>query len=106
MSDVSPEREWFEKADQDLEMARRALGPEKPLPGMACYHAQQCAEKYLKGYLIANSVPFRFVLPNSRLTAYSESLRTDHGPGIEASLTARTRQKRPNADFKSPSKYI
>ncbi len=28
MSDVSPEREWFEKADQDLEMARRALGPE------------------------------------------------------------------------------
>ena len=28
---------------------------------MACYHAQQCAEKYLKGYLIAHSVPFRFV---------------------------------------------
>ena len=44
MSGVSPEQEWFEKADQDLEMARRALGPEKPLPGMACYHAQQCAE--------------------------------------------------------------
>ena len=61
MSDASPERDWFEKADQDLEMARRALGPEKPLPGMACYHAQQCAEKYLKGYLIAHSVPFRFV---------------------------------------------
>ena len=61
MSDVSPERDWFEKADQDLDMARRALGPEKPLPGMACYHAQQCAEKYLKGYLIAHSVPFRFV---------------------------------------------
>ena len=35
MSGVSPEQEWFEKADQDLEMARRALGPEKPLPGMA-----------------------------------------------------------------------
>ena len=26
MSDVSPEQDWFEKADQDLEMARRALG--------------------------------------------------------------------------------
>ena len=61
MSDGWPERDWFEKADQDLELARRALGPGKPLPGMACYHAQQCAEKYLKGYLIARSVPFRFV---------------------------------------------
>lgn len=56
-----PERDWFEKADQDLEMARRALGPGKPLPAMACYHAQQCAEKFLKGYLTARSVPFRFV---------------------------------------------
>ena len=61
MNDVRPERAWFGKADQDLEMARRALGPEKPLPGMACYHAQQCAEKYLKGYLIAQSISFRFV---------------------------------------------
>ena len=61
MSDGWPERDWFEKADQDLELARRALGPGKPLPGMACYHAQQCAEKYLKGYLISHSVPFRFV---------------------------------------------
>ena len=48
MSDGWPERDWFEKADQDLELARRALGPGKPLPEMACYHAQQCAEKYLR----------------------------------------------------------
>ena len=61
MNDVRPERAWFDRADQDLEMARRALVPEKPLPGMACYHAQQCAEKYLKGYLIAQSISFRFV---------------------------------------------
>ncbi len=61
MNDESPERNWFEKADQDLEMARRALDPKQPLSEMACYHAQQCAEKYLKGYLIAHSVSFRFV---------------------------------------------
>lgn len=61
MSGALPERDWFDKAGQDLEMARRALGPKTPLPEMACYHAQQCAEKYLKGYLIAHSVPFRFV---------------------------------------------
>ena len=28
---------------------------------MACYHAQQCAEKYLKGYLVAHDVLFRLV---------------------------------------------
>lgn len=61
MSGARPERGWFEKADQDLEMARRALGPPSPLPAMACYHAQQCAEKYLKRYLTARSVHFRFV---------------------------------------------
>ena len=61
MSGARPERDWFERADQDLEMARRALGPGAPLPEMACYHAQQCAEKYLKGYLIAHSARFRFV---------------------------------------------
>lgn len=52
---------WFEKAGQDMEMARRALDPKGPLPAMACYHAQQAAEKALKGYLIARQVQFRFV---------------------------------------------
>ena len=61
MNDVGPERNWFEKAAQDLEMARRALWPRTPLPVMACYHSQQCAEKYLKGYLTAHSMPFRYV---------------------------------------------
>jgi HEPN domain-containing protein len=61
MSDARPDKAWFEKADQDLEMARRALGPQKALPAMACYHAQQCAEKYLKGYLVARCIRFRFV---------------------------------------------
>ena len=32
MNDVRPERAWFERADQNLEMAHRALGknPENP----------------------------------------------------------------------------
>ena len=61
MTDAPPEHAWFAKADDDLEIARRALGPDRPLPAMACFHAQQCAEKYLKGYLVAHGVPFRFV---------------------------------------------
>ena len=61
MTDARPEHAWFAKADDDLELARRALGPDRPLPAMACFHAQQCAEKYLKGYLVAHDVPFRLV---------------------------------------------
>ena len=61
MTATPPERAWFAKADDDLELARRALGPGRPLPAMACYHAQQCAEKHLKGYLVAHDVPFRLV---------------------------------------------
>ncbi len=61
MTDARPELAWFAKADADLEMARRALEPDRPFPDMACFHAQQCAEKYLKGYLVAHDVSFRFV---------------------------------------------
>ena len=71
MSDGWPERDWFEKADQDLELARRALGPGKPLPGMACYHAQQCAEKYLKGYLIGLTRYLLEELETSQLLLWS-----------------------------------
>jgi len=52
---------WFEKGQKDMEMAKRAMGPSAPLPDMACYHAQQCAEKYLKGYLVSHQIEFRWV---------------------------------------------
>lgn len=84
MNDESPERNWFEKANQDLEMARRALEPGQPLPEMACYHAQQCAEKYLKGYLIAHSVSFRFVHDLIYLT----QLCIAHDPTFEKLMPA------------------
>ena len=68
MTDARPELPWFAKADDDLELARRALGPDRPLPALACFHAQQCAEKYLKGYLVAHGVPFRLVHDLAYLT--------------------------------------
>ena len=68
MTDAPPEHAWFAKADDDLEIARRALQPDRPLPAIACFHAQQCAEKYLKGYLVAHDVPFRFVHDLAYLT--------------------------------------
>lgn len=45
--------EWIEKAEADYEMAvdlnRRR---NRPVPDGVCFHCQQCAEKYLKAYLI------------------------------------------------------
>lgn len=45
-------REWIAKAEADLQNVRLVLdvGPEGPLD-TAAFHAQQCAEKYLKALL-------------------------------------------------------
>jgi len=42
--------EWFQRGDRDLIMAETCLNNEA-LAGLVCFHAQQCVEKYLKGYL-------------------------------------------------------
>jgi HEPN domain-containing protein len=45
-------KEWFEFAEQDLNSAVYLLQM-KPRPNeIICYHCQQSAEKYLKGYLV------------------------------------------------------
>ena len=46
--------EWVDKATADYQSAE-ALGRRRkaPLPDIVCYHCQQCVEKYLKAYLIA-----------------------------------------------------
>ena len=59
---------WFAKADADLQAAELLLNAANPLPDIVCYHAQQCAEKYLKGYLVARSIPFKFVHELAYLT--------------------------------------
>lgn len=44
-------KEWLLFADQDLESAKFLLGM-RPAPlEIICYHCQQSAEKYIKGYI-------------------------------------------------------
>ena len=43
---------WFHKAESDLATARRTAASEGSYD-TTCFHAQQAAEKYLKGFLIA-----------------------------------------------------
>jgi len=45
--------EWVDKADADLDTAKReATVVESPNYDAVCFHAQQCAEKYLKAVLV------------------------------------------------------
>lgn len=46
-------RRRFEKADRDLRTARMTQDADDPMPDVTCYHAQQAAEKCLKGFLTA-----------------------------------------------------
>ena len=52
-------REWVEKAEADLATARRELRARRqPNYDAACFHAQQCVEKYLKARLVEAGIRF------------------------------------------------
>lgn len=58
--------EWVDKAEHDFEVAQRVMRhteDETPLPDMACFHCQQCAEKYLKAFLTEHAVRFTYTHP-------------------------------------------
>ena len=52
-------REWLLRAEEDLRAAELLLAQDEPLVGPAGFHAQQAAEKALKGYLASRSRPIR-----------------------------------------------
>lgn len=50
--------EWVRKAEGDMRTARReAAVQEWPNHDAVCFHAQQCAEKYLKARMIEAGLP-------------------------------------------------
>ncbi len=51
-------RAWFKKAENDLINAENTIKMEKPPCDTICFHAQQCAEKYLKGFLTYHEIEF------------------------------------------------
>ena len=54
-------RQWAAYADEDIRLAQQALNMGEHCPNrLAAYHAQQCAEKYLKAYLVHKEVDFPF----------------------------------------------
>jgi len=86
---VAHARGWFLKAESDLADARRTVASEGPFD-TACFHAQQAAEKYLKGLLAFLEEPIpkthdieelqRLCLPfagHSRLTSMDLTVLSD-----------------------------
>jgi HEPN domain-containing protein len=58
MSDVNDPMSWVAKAEEDYAVARLSLRRKKPFTYSACFHAQQCAEKYLKALLVSKGQVF------------------------------------------------
>jgi HEPN domain-containing protein len=53
---VETVRAWIRKAESDLKTAKDELATEEPATDTVCFHAQQCAEKYLKTFLVFHGV--------------------------------------------------
>jgi len=52
---------WISYAEEDLRMAKHGLTMSSSCPyRLIAYHAQQCAEKYLKAYLVYNKIDFPY----------------------------------------------
>ena len=61
MSDLSPDAVaafWWQRARSDLLLGMAALETAGVCPEDACFHAQQCAEKALKGLLCHRGIAF------------------------------------------------
>ena len=51
--------EWIKKAEDDFKVAEQILRRRKDVvPEAACFHCQQCVEKYLKARLVEAGIPF------------------------------------------------
>ncbi len=50
-------RAWIQKAESDLKVAKDQMKEPNPATDAICFHSQQCAEKYLKAFLVFHGKP-------------------------------------------------
>ena len=58
MTDINELKSWIAHAEDDYEASTILIRGKKPLLFSACFHAQQCAEKYMKALLIYKDQDF------------------------------------------------
>ena len=52
---------WVELAEEDFRLAKFAFKMKSNIPyRLICYHAQQTAEKYIKGFLVSELIDFPY----------------------------------------------
>lgn len=80
-------REWIAKAENDLVNAAHTLTLGARCPtDTVCFHAQQCAEKYLKALLTVRAADFA---KTHDLEALAARLRNGHRPELSRDDLAR-----------------
>lgn len=47
---------WIAKAENDLKVVVHELNNQDPVTDCICFHSQQCAEKYLKAFLVHQNI--------------------------------------------------
>jgi len=52
-------KNWIRRAENDLKIAKDEIATDRPVLDMVCFHMQQCAEKYLKAFLIFHGKEIR-----------------------------------------------
>jgi HEPN domain-containing protein len=76
---------WLNYGDEDLRLARHGLSLSSYCPyRLIAFHAQQCAEKHLKAYLVFRGIDFPYTHNISRLL----ELCGDEAPWAESLLDA------------------
>jgi len=58
MNSTSDPIEWVNRAEEDYQLARVSLQRKLPLTYGATFHAQQCAEKYVKALFTLRQIAF------------------------------------------------
>jgi HEPN domain-containing protein len=80
-------REWLARAERDLQAAQNELHATVPLPEMSAYHAQQAAEKAMRAFLTAHSVPFPYTHDLVQLQARCEAIQSSFASFLAAAQT-------------------
>jgi len=70
-------RQWIMRADDDLRLAELIMSDSEPVYWAAAFHAQQCAEKVLKGLLTFHEVRAGKTHDIGRLLKLSASVLPD-----------------------------
>ena len=103
-SDPSQElaKRWFQKAENDLLNVENNLKAERYAGDTVCFHCQQAAEKYLKGFLAWHQAPF---VRTHDLLELLKLVRPIAGDEIEALAASLLLLDRYSVSIRYPQEY-